>query len=91
MKSKITGDTLPVLEIALEAGDTIVAEPGEFSWMTQNVVLNTTPMAAGAKGLFGIIGRALAGGGLFMTEYSAQGGTGLIAFASKVPGHIVEV
>ena len=42
MKSKITGSTLPVLEIGLEPGDVIVAEPGEFSWMTQNVMLNTT-------------------------------------------------
>lgn len=91
MKSKITGETLPVLEIGLEPGDTIVAEPGEFSWMTQNVVLNTTPMTAGAKGLFGVLGRALSGGGLFMTEYSAEGGAGLIAFAAKVPGHIMEV
>ncbi|MBV8491614.1 MAG: AIM24 family protein, partial [Candidatus Eremiobacteraeota bacterium] len=31
------------------------------------------------------------GGGLFMTEYRAQGGPGLIAFAAKVPGHIIEV
>ncbi|HEY1728084.1 MAG TPA: AIM24 family protein [Candidatus Baltobacteraceae bacterium] len=91
MKSKITGDTLPVLEIGLELGDMIIAEPGEFSWMTQNVVLNTTPMTAGAKGLFGVLGRALSGGGLFMTEYSAQGGPGLIAFAAKVPGHILEL
>ena len=91
MKSKITGSTLPVLEIGLELGDTVVAEPGEFSWMTQNVVLNTTPLTAGAKGLFGILGRALSGGGLFMTEYSAQGGPGLIAFAAKVPGGIVEL
>ena len=91
MKSKITGESLPVLEIGLEGADTVVAEPGEFSWMTQNVVMNTTPMTAGAKGLFGVIGRALSGGGLFMTEYSAQGGAGLIAFAAKVPGHIVEI
>jgi len=91
VKSKITGETLPVLEIGLEPGDTIIAEPGEFSWMTQNVVLNTTPMTAGAKGLFGILGRALSGGGLFMTEYRSQGGPGLIAFAAKVPGHIVEM
>jgi uncharacterized protein (TIGR00266 family) len=91
VRSKITGDNLPVLEVALDPGDTIVAEPGEFSWMTQNVVLNTTPLAAGAKGLFGVLGRALSGGGLFMTEYRVQGGPGLIAFAAKVPGHIVEL
>jgi uncharacterized protein (AIM24 family) len=91
MKTKITGESLPVLEIGLEGSDTVVAEPGEFSWMTQNVVMNTTPMAAGAKGLFGVLGRAMSGGGIFMTEYTAQGGPGLIAFAAKIPGHIVEV
>jgi uncharacterized protein (TIGR00266 family) len=91
MKSKITGTTLPVLEIGLEAGDKIVAEPGEFSWMTSNVQLNTTANTAGAKGLLGILGRAVSGGGIFMTEYSATGGTGLIAFAAKVPGSIMQV
>ena len=91
MKAKITGTTLPVLEIGLEPGDTVVAEPGEFSWMTDNVTLNTTPMTAGAKGFLGILGRALSGGGLFMTEYRAQSGNGLIAFAAKVPGQIMQV
>ncbi len=37
MKTKLTGTTLPVLEVGLEQGDVIVAEPGEFSWMTENV------------------------------------------------------
>ncbi len=91
MKSKITGTTLPVLEIGLEAGDTIVAEPGEFSWMTESVQLKTTAMTAGAKGLFGVLGRALSGGGIFMTEYTAPSGNGLIAFAAKVPGQIMQV
>lgn len=91
MKSKITGTTLPVLEIGLEPGDTVVAEPGEFSWMTENVQLKTTTMTAGAKGIFGVLGRALSGGGIFMTEYAAPAGNGLIAFAAKVPGQIMQV
>ena len=91
MKSKISGTTLPVLEIGLEPGDTIVAEPGEFSWMSGNVTLNTTPMTAGAKSFWGVLGRAFSGGGLFMTEYRAQGGHGVIAFAAKVPGQIMQV
>ena len=91
MKTKITGTTLPVLEIGLEAGDKIVAEPGEFSWMTDNVQLNTTAMTAGAKGIWGVLGRAVSGGGIFMTEYTAAGGSGLIAFAAKVPGQIMQV
>ncbi len=91
MKTKITGTTLPVLEIGLEQGDTIIAEPGEFAWMTESVQLKTTAMTAGAKGLFGVLGRAMSGGGLFMTEYSVNQGQGLIAFAAKVPGQIMQV
>ena len=91
MQAKITGATLPVLEMALQPGDKIVAEPGEFSWMSGNVQLNTTTQTAGAKGLFGVLGRAMSGGGLFMTEYTVQGGEGLIAFAARVPGSIMAV
>jgi uncharacterized protein (AIM24 family) len=91
MKSKITGSTLPVLEIGLESNDVIVAEPGEFSWMTSTVEMNTTAMTAGARGIWGAIGRAFGGGGLFMTEYSAPGGPGVVAFAAKVPGSILQV
>jgi uncharacterized protein (TIGR00266 family) len=91
MKSKVTGTTMPVLEIGLEPGDVIVAEPGEFSWMTDNVRLNTTTQTAGARSFLGAIGRALGGGGLFMTEYRAEGGNGVVGFAAKVPGAIIEV
>jgi uncharacterized protein (TIGR00266 family) len=88
MKHTITGTTMPVLQIGLDPGEKIVAEPGEFSWMTENMQLHTTTQTAGARGLFGAIGRALSGGGLFMTEYSPYGGPGLVAFAAKVPGTI---
>lgn len=88
MKHTITGTTMPVLQIGLDPGEMIISEPGEFSWMTDNIQLNTTTQTAGSRGLFGAIGRAISGGGLFMTEYSAQGGPGLVAFAAKVPGSI---
>jgi uncharacterized protein (TIGR00266 family) len=91
MRSKISGTTMPVLEIGLEPGDVIVAEPGEFSWMTDNVRLNTTTQTAGARSFLGALGRAFGGGGLFMTEYSAEGGSGLVAFSAKLPGTIFEV
>jgi uncharacterized protein (TIGR00266 family) len=91
MKHVISGTTMPVLQIQLEAGEKIVAEPGEFSWMTENIQLHTTTQAAGARGLFSVLGRAMSGGGLFMTEYSATGGPGMVAFSAKVPGTIHEV
>jgi uncharacterized protein (TIGR00266 family) len=91
MKHTIAGTTMPVLQIQLEAGEKIVAEPGEFSWMTENIQLHTTTQAAGARGFLGILGRALSGGGLFMTEYSAYGSPGMVAFAAKVPGTIQQL
>ena len=91
MKARITGTTLPVLEIGLEQGERIVSEPGQFSWMSPNIKLQTTAMTAGAKGFFGVLGRALSGGGLFMNEYEPSAGQGMVAFAAKVPGSIMEV
>ena len=91
MQSQIRGTTMPVLEIGLEAGEMIIAEPGEFSWMTDNIRLNTTTQTAGARSFLGALGRAFGGGGLFMTEYSAEGGRGVVGFAAKVPGTIMEV
>lgn len=91
MKARISGTTLPVLEVGLESGDRIVSEPGQFSWMTPNVKLQTTAMTAGARGLWGVLGRALSGGGIFMNEYLTDGSQGMVAFAAKVPGEIVEL
>jgi uncharacterized protein (TIGR00266 family) len=91
MQSRITGTTLPVLEIGLEPNDVIVAPPGELSWMTPNVQMRTTTNTGGSRGLWGAITRAVSGAGLFMTEFSAMGGMGAVAFAAKVPGQIHEV
>jgi uncharacterized protein (AIM24 family) len=59
--------------------------------MTPNVQLHTSTAAAGARGLWGAITRAISGGGLFMTEFSAAGGAGAVAFAARIPGQIVPV
>jgi uncharacterized protein (TIGR00266 family) len=91
MKTRLVGTTLPVLEVGLEQGDRIISEPGRFSWMTRNVVLQTSARTAGAKGFLGVVGRALSGGGLFMNEYESSGGQAMVAFAAKVPGSIVDV
>jgi len=91
MKAQILGTTLPVLEFDLDPGDKIISEPGQFSWMSANIQLQTSAMSAGAKSIWGVIGRAIAGGGIFMNEYQALGGSGLVAFAAKVPGTIMEV
>jgi len=91
MQSRVTGTTLPVLEIGLEPNDVIVATSGELSWMTPNVQMRTTTATAGSRGLWGAITRAVSGGGLFMTEFTSNSGMGAVAFAAKVPGQIMEL
>jgi uncharacterized protein (TIGR00266 family) len=91
MQTRITGTTMPVLEIGLGPGEAIVAEPGEMSWMSANIALRTTTATAGARGLWGAVTRAIGGGGLFLTEFTAQGGNGAVAFAAKLPGAIMQV
>jgi uncharacterized protein (TIGR00266 family) len=91
MQAQIIGSVLPVLELLISPGERIVAETGQLSWMTAGIELNTTHATAGATGFLGAVGRALSGGGLFMTEYSAPYQQGVVGFAAKIPGHIVEV
>src|SRR5579859_1509721 len=91
MQDKIIGTTMPVLEMTLDPGDSIIAEAGELSWLTSTIALHTSTSAGANKGFFGAIKRAVGGGTLFMTQYTANGGPGMVAFATKVPGHILPV
>ncbi len=91
MQSRILGTTMPVLEFALGHNDAIVSEAGELSWMTSSIQMTTHTQMGGGGGFFGAISRVAGGGSLFMTEYRAIGAPGEVAFATRVPGHIVPV
>ncbi|WP_263355968.1 TIGR00266 family protein [Acidicapsa ligni] len=91
MQSRILGTTMPVLEFLLQPNDTIISEAGELSWMTSSIQMTTHTQMAGGGGFFGALKRVAGGGSLFMTEYRAWGAPGEIAFAAKVPGHILPV
>ncbi len=91
MNHRILGSTLPVLELQMAPGDSIVAVSGELSWMSQSIDMHTTTQTGGGGGLMGVFKRVAGGGSLFMTEYTAQGSPGILAFATRVPGHILPV
>jgi uncharacterized protein (TIGR00266 family) len=83
---------MPVLELNMEPGDRVFGESGQLSWMSMAIQMQTSTAAGGQQGGFlGALGRAVAGGSLFMTEYTAVGGPGLLAFAAKLPGQIMPV
>src|SRR5579864_4887676 len=91
MQSRILGTTMPVLEVALDPNESIISEAGELSWMTSSIQMTTHTQMGGGGGIFGVIKRVAGGGTLFMTEYRAAGSRGELAFATKVPGHILPV
>jgi len=91
MQSRITGTTMPVLEFILENNEAIISEAGELSWMGPSIQMTTHTQFGGGGGIFGVIKRVAGGGSIFMTEYRAMGGPGEVAFATKLPGHIVPV
>ncbi len=92
MRDQIHGTTMPVLSVHLDPGESVVAEAGEFSWMTDTIQMST-PAAGGtgSRGLMGALKRMTGGVPVLMSTYTAQGAAGTITFASKVPGSILPV
>ena len=90
-QNRITGTTMPVLEFTLQHNDAIISEAGELSWMGSSIQMTTHTQFAGGGGLLGVLKRVAGGGSIFMTEYRAVGAPGELAFAAKLPGHIVPV
>ncbi len=82
---------MPVLELLLAPGESVISEAGELSWMSQSIAMTTHTQFGGGGGFFGAIKRIAGGGTLFMTEYQAQGYQGEVAFATKIPGHILPI
>jgi uncharacterized protein (TIGR00266 family) len=82
---------MPLLEMLLEPGESVISTHGELSWMSSNVQLTQTTSTGGQKGIMSGLKRAVGGGGVFLTKYEAQGGQGMVAFAAKLPGRIFEI
>ena len=84
MQYKIQGEPLPVVICTLEAGEKMITEKGSMSWMSPNMKMETTTNGGLGKAL----GRMFSGESLFQNIYTAEGGEGMIAFASSFPGSI---
>ena len=73
MEEQLLG-TPPVLSLCLDPGESVVAETGEFSWMTDSIQMSTGT-ADGSSPL--------------LSTYTAKDAPGTIAFAARLPGSIV--
>ncbi len=84
MRYKIVGDNLQMVLVELEPGETIYAEAGALNHMSGNVRLRATVRGGFIKGIM----RKIAGESFFLTEFTAEGGPGVVAFSGTVPGKI---
>ena len=85
IKYEIEGGHLPVVICYPEAGEGLRTESGAMSWMSPNMKMETGT----GGGIRKVFSRMFAGESAFINEYTPQGGSGMIAFASNFPGSII--
>ena len=86
MQYQIKGTPLPVVECSLQPGESMVCEAGSMSWMSSNMKMETN-----GGGLGKMFSKAFSGEKMFQNIYTAEGGPGVIAFASSFPGNIMAI
>ena len=84
MRYNITGEPMPVVICDLNPNESMITEKGSMVWMSPNMDMQTS--AGGSIGK--AFGRMFSGESMFQNIYTAQGGPGMIAFASSFPGSI---
>lgn len=87
MEYKILGQTVPVVEAKLNAGETMYTQSGGMAYQTEGIEMKTNTNGGLMKG----IGRMFAGESLFMANYTANKDGATVAFATTVPGNIVPI
>ena len=76
---EILGGNLPVVVCELSAGESMITESGSMSWMSPNMKMETTT----GGGVKKMLGRLVSGDSAFQNRFTAEGGDGTIAFASR--------
>lgn len=84
MKYNIEGGALPIVEVNLEKGETIITQGGGMVWMSPNMKMETT-----AGGLGKAFTKMFSGESIFQNKYTAIDGPGFITIASSFMGSII--
>ena len=85
MQFEISGTTMQTVGIDLQPGETVYSQTATMAWMTGGIRMHTNM----GGGLFAGIARSFSGGSLFITDFTAEGGLGHVAFAPRFPGSIL--
>lgn len=87
MNYQIIGDTVPAVEMTLNAGESVFTQSGGMIWQTEGINMNTNARG----GLGRSLGRMFTGESVFMANYTAQTNGAKVAFGATCPGTIVPV
>ena len=87
MQYKIIGQTVPVVEVTLNKGETMYTQTGGMSYQTDGITMKTNARGGLMKG----IGRMFSGESLFMANFTAERDGAMVAFGTTVPGNIMPV
>ena len=86
MRYEINGTTMQTVSIDLARGETLYSQTASMAWMSDGIRMDTHT----GGGLMAGLKRMVSGGGLFITEFTAEM-DGNIAFAPRFPGQIMAV
>lgn len=87
MEYRIMGQTVPLVEMKLNKGETVYTQSGGMAYQSEGISMKTNARGGIMKG----IGRMFAGESIFMANYTAEKDGATVAFASTVPGSVVNV
>ena len=87
MDYKILGQTVPVVEVTMNNGESMYTQTGGMSYQTEGIKMRTNARG----GLMKSLGRMFTGESIFMTNYDAEKDRAQIAFATTVPGTILPI
>ena len=87
MQYKIIGQTVPVVEVTLNKGETMYTQTGGMSYQTDGITMKTNARGGLMKG----IGRMFSGESLFMANFTAERDGAMVAFGTTVPGNIMPI
>jgi uncharacterized protein (TIGR00266 family) len=85
MRYDISGTLMQTVSIDLERGEQVYSQTAAMAWMSEAIVMDTHT----GGGLLAGFKRAMSGGSLFVTDFTAEQGSGHVAFAPRFPGKIL--
>ena len=87
MEYKIIGQTVPLVEMKLKAGEKVFTQSGGMAYQSDGIEMTTNARG----GVMKSIGRAFSGESMFMANYTAKKDDVTIGFAATAPGNIIPI